>query len=308
MIKYQFKDAFAVIGKAGQGAAANFEEWSNPLWAALESDLAEIESVVRKNKAGKPLVWSALNDNSDSFKRWGEPGFDDCGKFMAACEADINAVAPAGWEKWIIPAQTYMVFRSTAAEGEGLYTSIVEKHSSNIVGIGHAFFPEYGNDELVEWYIPVASGMMPCHEKIVARASALINSKTDYIGDGMGGYVVLSLIDENGYPTSSTMTVSKANGINWLTFLTDTDGTKAQRIARCNKACVCLATSEYHISLTGTAEIITDPAFKKEHWQEVVTHYYKADHTDPSWTILRFTAKTYNLFFADDDTEAKGTL
>jgi len=84
------------------------------------------------------------------------------------------------------------------------------------------------------------------NEKIIARASELINSKTDYIGDGMGGWAVLSLIDENGYPTSATMTISKADGINWISFLTDTDGVKSQRIARCNKACVCLPSSEYH--------------------------------------------------------------
>ena len=156
MIKYEFKDSFAVIGKAGQCSAANFEEWSNPLWVQFENGLMEIENIVRKNAAGKPLVWSALNDNSNNFKRWGEAGFDDSGKFMAACEADVDAVAPVGWEKWIIPAQTYMVFRSTAEEGEGLYASVVKEHGEKIIGVGHAFFPEYGNDELVEWYIPVA--------------------------------------------------------------------------------------------------------------------------------------------------------
>ena len=146
------------------------------------------------------------------------------------------------------------------------------------------------------------------NQEIIKRASEVINSRTDYIGDGMGGYAVLSLIDENGYPTSSTMTISKADGINWISFLSDTNGTKAQRIAKSNKACVCLASSEYHISLVGTVEIITDPVVKKEHWQEVVTNYYKADWSNPDWAVLRFTTEHYNLFFASDDTEAKGSL
>lgn len=146
------------------------------------------------------------------------------------------------------------------------------------------------------------------NEKIIARASELINSKTDYIGDGMVGYAVLSLIDESGYPTSSTMTISKADGINWITFLSDTNGTKARRIAKCNKACVCLASSECHVSLVGTAEVITDIAIKKEHWQEVLTKHHKADWTSPDWVVLRFTTETYNLYFADDDSEAKGVL
>ena len=150
--------------------------------------------------------------------------------------------------------------------------------------------------------------MYRMNEKIIARASELINSKTGYIGDGMGGWAVLSLIDENGYPTSATMTISKADGINWISFLTDTNGTKARRIAKSNKACVCLPSSEYHVSLIGTVEIITDPEIKKEHWQEVVTAHYQSDWNDPEWCLLKFHTEQYNLFFADDDSEAKGSL
>jgi len=145
-------------------------------------------------------------------------------------------------------------------------------------------------------------------QSIINRASDLINLKTDYIGDGMEGYAVLTLIDESGYPTSSTITIAKADGINWITFFTDTHGTKTTRIAANNKACVCLPSSEYHISLTGTIEIITDPEVKKAHWQEVITTHYNIDHTDPTWCLLKFHTETYNIFFASDDTEAKGAL
>ena len=145
-------------------------------------------------------------------------------------------------------------------------------------------------------------------QTIIARASELINSRTDYICDGMEGWAVLTLIDESGYPASSTMTISKANGINWISFLSVTSGAKAKRVAHSNKACVCIASSEYHVSLTGTIEIITDPEIKKEHWQEVITKHYGATCLDPDWAVFRFTTEMYNLFFADDDTEAKGKL
>jgi len=146
------------------------------------------------------------------------------------------------------------------------------------------------------------------NQTIIARASEVIQSKTDYIGEGMEGYVVLSLNDENYYPISSTVTISKADGVKWLTFISDTDGNKAKRIAHSNKACVCLASSEYNITLVGTIEIITDPAIKKEHWQEVFTKYYNIDWQDPQHCILKFNTERYNIFFASDDTEAKGTL
>ena len=151
-------------------------------------------------------------------------------------------------------------------------------------------------------------------QELITRAAKLIQSKTDYIGEGdkegMEGYAVLTLNDENNYPVSSVVTISKADGIKWLTFLTEVNSNKAKRIAHSNKACVCLASSEYLISLVGTAEILTDPEIKKEHWQEVVTKYYGTDWQNPEWCVLRFNTERYNIFFADmgDDVEAKGTL
>jgi len=141
------------------------------------------------------------------------------------------------------------------------------------------------------------------NQNIIARADEVINAKTDFIGDGMEGYAVLSLIDEDGYPSSSTVTISKADGIRWMTFISDIGGTKDNRIKKCNKASVCLASSEYNITLVGTIEIITDPAVKKQHWQTVFEEAYQASHDDPRYCILRFTTQRYNLFFADDDTE-----
>jgi len=185
-------------------------------------------------------------------------------------------------------------------EGKGLeHCGICPDFPCEVLN-NYAFNEEHGNNgEMIE----------QCKRwAIAARASKLINSRTDYIGGGMEGYAVVSLIDDNGYPTSSTMTISKADGINWLSFLTDTNGAKAKRIANSSKACVCLASSEYHIALVGTAEIITDPIIKKEHWQEVATEFFKSDWNDPQWCVLKFAAETYNIFFADNDSEAKGKL
>ncbi|MCL2376322.1 MAG: pyridoxamine 5'-phosphate oxidase family protein [Defluviitaleaceae bacterium] len=146
------------------------------------------------------------------------------------------------------------------------------------------------------------------HQDIIARAGDVINSRSDYIGEGMDGYVVLSLIDENGYPTSSTVTISKADGVNWMTFIGDIDGNKEKRIRKCSKASVCLASNNYNITLVGTMEILTDPAVKKEHWQKVFQEAYNANYDNPQYCILRFNTEHYNLFFADNDIEARGTL
>jgi len=162
MIKYLYKDAFAVIGKVGQGEADSFDAWAMPLWGAYDSGFDEIKGLVRKHENGAPLLWAALNDLDENNKRWGETGFSSSGKYMAAGEADADVTPPAGWAKWIIPAQTYMVVSSTAAESEKAYAQIADKISSKIVGSVHAFFPVPGNDDMVDTYIPIASGMMHC--------------------------------------------------------------------------------------------------------------------------------------------------
>jgi len=144
-------------------------------------------------------------------------------------------------------------------------------------------------------------------QDIIARAGEVIDSKANYVGGGMEGYAVLALIDENGYPTASTLTIAKADGINWLTFCTSPDSNKAMRIAACNRASVCIASSEYNISLVGTIEIVSDATVKKDSWFAPMSHMWTGPD-DPTFCVLRFHTERYNLFFADDESEAVGTL
>jgi len=145
------------------------------------------------------------------------------------------------------------------------------------------------------------------NQEIIARAAEVIASKTGFIGDGMEGHCVLALIDEDSYPTASTMTISKADGIKWITFLDGAGSNKTKRVKKCNRGSVCLSSSEYNITLVGTLEILDDPAIKKEMWQEPICEYYSGPD-DPNYWVLRFTTERYNIFFASDDTEAQGVL
>jgi len=149
-------------------------------------------------------------------------------------------------------------------------------------------------------------------QKIIKRAGEVIASKANYVaGDGaeagMYGYAVLSLIDENGYPTASALTIARADGINWLTFATSPDSNKAKRVELCSRASVCIASSEYNITLVGTVEIVTDAAVKKESWFAPMAHMWSGPD-DPSFCVLRFHTERYNLFFADDESMAVGAL
>jgi len=139
------------------------------------------------------------------------------------------------------------------------------------------------------------------NQNTINRASELINSMAEYKLGGMEGYAALSLIDDKGYPSATTFCITRADGINWLTFNTATDRPYAERISKNNKACVCINSSAYTINLVGTVEALTDMESKKENWLHFFNdgvHWTGVD--DPTLLILRFTTERYTITFADD--------
>jgi general stress protein 26 len=130
------------------------------------------------------------------------------------------------------------------------------------------------------------------NDDLIAKADDIIKKKA---GTGNEGYCVLALIDEKGFPTASTLSVSKADGINCLTFCVELEGNKAKRIEKCNRASVCFNDIDYNITLIGTIEILTDPEIKKEMWYEGLEHHFKGIE-DPNYCVLRFKTLRYNLF------------
>ena len=133
------------------------------------------------------------------------------------------------------------------------------------------------------------------NQEAITRAEQVIMSKTGYIGGGMEGYCTLAVIDEYGYPSASTLSISKADGIKWLTFLSGLESNKAKRISKCNRGSVCINSSKYNITLVGTLEVLTDPDIKKEMWQEPLGSIYSSPD-DPVYCVIRFTTERYNIF------------
>ena len=147
-------------------------------------------------------------------------------------------------------------------------------------------------------------------EQAIKKAGEIIKSKT--AAENMGAGVALSLIDNEGYPTTSCISMSKADGIREILFAIGLSSNKAKRAANCNRAAVCIfddnyeAGSYYNITLVGTVEILTDPAMKKEAWYEGLEEHFSGQD-DEDFCVLRFTTKRYNLW-VDMETEAAGTV
>ncbi|MDF2871849.1 MAG: pyridoxamine 5-phosphate oxidase-related FMN-binding protein [Anaerocolumna sp.] len=140
------------------------------------------------------------------------------------------------------------------------------------------------------------------NKEIIARAAEIVASKTD---GGNEGYCVLALIDNEGYPTTSTISASKAEGINWITFCTGLGSNKTRRIEKCNRASVCFDSIDHNITLVGTIEVITDPEIKKEMWYKGLENHFNGSD-DPDYCVLCFKTDRYNLLV--DWKEASGNL
>jgi len=146
-------------------------------------------------------------------------------------------------------------------------------------------------------------------KEVIGRANELINSMTEYKLGGMEGYAALSLIDDEGYPSATTFCITRADGINWLTFNTATDRPYAGRIGKNNKACVCINSSGYTINLVGRAEALTDLESKKENWLPLMDNMpHWSGVEDPQLLIIRFTTERYTITFADDGKYVAGSL
>ena len=137
-------------------------------------------------------------------------------------------------------------------------------------------------------------------ENIIKKAGDIISKNTRE-----NGYCVLALIDDEGYPASSTISASKTNGIKEVAFCTGLNSPKAKRIKNSNKASVCFNAPDYSITLLGTIEILTDPQIKKEMWYDGLKHHFTGPE-DPNYCVLKLTTKQYSLFI--DWQEIKGKL
>ena len=143
-------------------------------------------------------------------------------------------------------------------------------------------------------------------EKIIKRAEEIVHLKTAAVNMGVG--VTLSLLDHEGYPTTSTLSISKADGIRQIFFGGGLSSNKAKRAIQCSRASVCIFNDDiennayYNITLVGDIEVVTDPDVKKDVWYEGLDeHFPNGGIDDPDYCVLRFTTKRYNLWIDFED-------
>ena len=140
--------------------------------------------------------------------------------------------------------------------------------------------------------------------ELLSKAEKTINNSTMHtIGNILPGKTeweadwVMSLIDDEGFPSASMITASKADGFNWISFCTGINSNKANRVKRDSRACVYFfdVKSFTGISLTGHINIITDSEMKKQMWYDTLGDHFSGPD-DENYCVLMFKPRKYNIF------------
>ena len=168
-MKYLFKDTFAVIGKAGQGAADNNTRWIHSLWDGAGNHFPEIEHLARKDENNGVLWWGLMD------------GVGDPLKYMVGCEVNVDAKPPAGWEKRTLPAQTYIVASCTPNTTGEVFEQVKTDQNIKIIGEGYEHYPNPSDNSIVEVYCPVAEGILYC------SSCSIPMTKPEDFGTELGG-------------------------------------------------------------------------------------------------------------------------
>jgi general stress protein 26 len=103
------------------------------------------------------------------------------------------------------------------------------------------------------------------------------------------------VIDENGFPSVSSVSPVKTQNIFETYFSTGIEANKTKRLNKNNKASVCYCVGGNNITLVGEAEILTDAETKSRYWKDDFIEHFPGGETDPDYVIIKFTTKRVSL-------------
>ncbi|MCL2827281.1 MAG: pyridoxamine 5'-phosphate oxidase family protein [Oscillospiraceae bacterium] len=119
-------------------------------------------------------------------------------------------------------------------------------------------------------------------------------------------YASFGVIDENGYPSVSAVSLINPENISELYFTTTMDSNKGKRLQKNNKASVNCYTSMNSITLVGETELFSDQETKSKYWQNWVAlgaDVYPNGVFDPNYCFIRFTTKRVSLWIDEEGAE-----
>jgi len=130
---------------------------------------------------------------------------------------------------------------------------------------------------------------------IIAKANQIIKTcDSVYVG----------VIDEDGFPSVSTVMPVNTENIFVTYFATGLESNKVRRLHKNNRASVCYHSGGTNITLVGEAEILTDQETKSRCWQKKgFIEHFPGGETDPNYCIVKIITKRVSLWIDNEDAE-----
>ncbi|MBV3636420.1 pyridoxamine 5'-phosphate oxidase family protein [Bacteroides cellulosilyticus] len=102
--------------------------------------------------------------------------------------------------------------------------------------------------------------------------------------------VVLTSVNEEGYPRPVPMSMVKSEDISTVWMSTGSDSMKTEDFRKNPKGGLCFHAQGNSVCMTGDVEVITDQNVKQELWQDWFINHFPGGPTDPNYVILKLTA------------------
>ena len=113
----------------------------------------------------------------------------------------------------------------------------------------------------------------------------------------------IGVIDEKGYPSVSTVSTIRPEGIFEAYFATGLEANKTKRLLKDKRASVCFRAGSNNITLVGEAEICTDQPTKRRMWLDWFINHFPLGETDPNYCVIKFTTKRVSLWIDYESAE-----
>ncbi len=111
--------------------------------------------------------------------------------------------------------------------------------------------------------------------------------------------IVVSSIDEDGFPNAKAMFKTEHEGLKTFLFSTNTSSMRVEQFRRDGRACLYfLGQSKINgLMLVGRMEVSSDPGLKARLWYDGCEKYYPLGVDDPDYSVLIFRAEKGNYYY-----------
>lgn len=109
--------------------------------------------------------------------------------------------------------------------------------------------------------------------------------------------IIVSSVDENGYPNSKQMFKRTHVGLEKFWFSTNTSSIRTRQFLANHKACLYFAGESNGLMLIGEMKVCRDYESRRMLWNEGDEKYYILGVDDPDYCVFEFTSESGNYYY-----------